>query len=370
MGAMLRLHRPSPTIIAVITVALVLTILEWWLLPTHSWTGTAFTLAHSLLLIGTIWSPAACTSLMVALHIAWMFVTHGDAGTTQLWGMWAALGITAAQSASALTALFPLICTLSTFCERSVVRDQPMSSSLMIAVTYWAAWMIGELVQITGQRNRSRQRQRQLAQQEQLAAQIHDALSAEMSYLMLHMRKDAADPRFDDHARAEFATMAQSASDALRSVRDLVHELTPAEHDEILRAQQCTNQSAVLAEEIRHAESRLHNLGFRGSVELTGDADDVPVTTFALVHRAVHELGANIMRHGEPAPYEMTVDIAERICIDSHNSVRNNGVPVSGTGLDSLRQAVESSGGSVICELNGTIWHTRVVIPNNGLRAK
>lgn len=370
MVAMSKLHRPSPTVVAVMIVALLLTALEWSLLPTHPWVGTLFTLVHCLLLIGTIWSPVACTGLMVALHVVWMFMTHGDAGTTQLWGLWAAFGITAAQSASTFTALLPLICTVSTFCERSVVRDQPVSSSLMIAVTYWAAWMIGELVQITRQRNRSRQRQRQLAQQEQLAAQIHDALSAEMSYLMLHMRKDAADPRFDDHARAEFATMAQSASDALCSVRDLVHELAPAHHDGALRVQQRANQSAVLAEEIHRVESRLHNLGFSGSIKLTGDAGDIPVAVFALAHRAVHELGANIMRHGEPAPYDMTLDIAEHVCIDSHNSVRNNGVPASGTGLDSLRQAVEACGGSVICELNGTIWHTRVVVPNNGLRAK
>lgn len=356
----------SPMRVTIVLIALLLTILEWWLLPSHSWVGIGFTLAHCALLVGVIWAPMLCADLLVILHVAWMFTTHGVTGTTQLWGLWTATAIAADDCEDNRTIALPLICTVSAFTERSFVRNEPISSSLMIALTYWAAWLLGRLVQITRQRNHARQRQQQLARQEQIASQIHDALSAELSYLMLHMRRNAADPQFDEKSRAEFTAMAQNAGDALRKVRDIVHELSPDEQTASVPPSTTgqRDNAQLLCEDIGHNEPMLRDLGFTGSISVHGDLRTLPTPALEFARTVLTELVANIIRHGEPAHYLVQIAIDDSLRIESHNRVRTaSRLPRSGHGLAALRRAVAQRHGTVTAQLDGDTWHTVVTVP-------
>nr|WP_281349831.1 histidine kinase [Bifidobacterium canis] len=209
-----------------------------------------------------------------------------------------------------------------------------------------------------------------MARQEQIASQIHDALSAELSYLMLHMRRNAADPQFDEKSRAEFASLAQNAGDALRKVRDIVHDLSPDEQttavstgvtDENIER---NNIIQLLREDIEHSESMLRDLGFTGSISVRGDLRTLPTPALEFARTVLTELVANIIRHGEPAHYLVQIYIDSSLRIESRNRVRTaSQLPHSGHGVAALRRAVAQHHGTVTAQLDGDTWHTVVTVP-------
>lgn len=357
------LRRPeSYGSILVVAIALLLTALDWVLLPTHQVAAVAFTVLHCLLIIALLPSPTVAAFLLVALHIAWMFTTHGEAGTTQLWGVWAGLGLAAEKNTKPYTILLPLLCTTASFIERSVIRDQSVSSSLMIVLTYWCAWLLGRLIQTTHQRDLSRSKQQQMEREEKLAAQIHDSLSAELSCLMLQSRRNAADHTFDDHARAEFTQMAVRAADALRDVRDIVHSLSSDEAD----TADMIPPTQSIFETARHCELMLHRIGFSGSVLVQDNLGSLDPLTSALVNGVLTELTANMIRHGKAADFGLTARIGTNNHLDirAWNQIGSDCImPESGYGLQTMRERVRRRTGTVTVTQSSGIWDIQVSIP-------
>ncbi|WP_261799106.1 sensor histidine kinase [Actinomyces ruminicola] len=196
----------------------------------------------------------------------------------------------------------------------------------------------------------------------EIAREMHDLVAYSMSQTALRAQRAAADTSYPDRARSEFTALEATASDALHELRLLLRTLrTPSSEQEksISATTGLGNAVTDLRTAVGAISADVSSAGFDITYRHLGEAVPTRIQASTL-SRVAREMGANIIRHGDPhAPVTMTLSLGpEVIRLVSTNRVRDTGahLPRSGTGILGMRERLAAIGGTLTTLSDDGSW--------------
>ncbi|OZG68318.1 sensor histidine kinase [Bifidobacterium eulemuris] len=219
-----------------------------------------------------------------------------------------------------------------------------------------------------------------------LASRLHDGLSNDLSYLLMHAANEM-DNAESEQQRAAWRSVIDRVDKSFATTHTIIDVLRVSasarptdEHPSDGTAGQTDHDGSIrteaFIEQVNTAVARntteLDGLGFHGSNSLTATRDrnalvDGSVADEAL--RLIDELFANIRRHcdtSEDYSCEIVIDGAS-IAITQMNTLRHSQhhavIGPSGKGLDMHRSAAARFGGTLDTSHEDEVWITHVVLP-------
>jgi len=196
----------------------------------------------------------------------------------------------------------------------------------------------------------------------EIAREMHDLVAYSMSQTALRAQRAAADTSYPDRARSEFTALEATASDALHELRLLLRTLrTPSSEQEksISATTGLGNAVTDLRTAVGAISADVSSAGFDITYRHLGDSVPTRIQASTL-SRVAREMGANIIRHGDPhAPVTMTLSLGpEVIRLVSTNRVRDTGahLPRSGTGILGMRERLAAIGGTLTTLSDDGSW--------------
>ncbi|MBW3069398.1 histidine kinase [Actinomyces sp. 594] len=203
----------------------------------------------------------------------------------------------------------------------------------------------------------------------EIAREMHDLVAYSMSQTALRAQRAAADTSYSDHARHEFTAIEATASDALHELRLLLRTLrSPASEQEqsISTTTGLGNAVSDLSTAVGAISADVSAAGFDITYRHLGDAVPTRIQASTL-SRVAREMGANIIRHGDPhAPVTMTLSLGpEVIRLVSTNRVRDTSahLPRSGTGILGMRERLAAIGGTLTTLSDNGSWMVTATVP-------
>ena len=201
-----------------------------------------------------------------------------------------------------------------------------------------------------------------------IAKDMHDLVSYSMSQTVLRARASSEDPAYPSETKAEFAAIARTGADTLHELRILLYALQKDSH--YLSSPKDSPSIHAVENIIVSANLVTHdvtNAGFHMSCHI---ADHIHLTRAQtlVLSRILREIGANIIRHGDPAtPATLTIS-QNQYCIRiiSTNAVSDNlngALPSSGMGILSMRERLETLGGTLTTSIEDGAWIISAVVP-------
>ena len=201
-----------------------------------------------------------------------------------------------------------------------------------------------------------------------IAKDMHDLVSYSMSQTVLRARASSEDPAYSPETKAEFAAIARTGADTLHELRILLHALQKDSHYRSLS----NDSPSIHAIEniIVSANLVTHDVtdaGFHMSYHIADHINLTRAQTLVL-SRILREIGANIIRHGDPAtPATLTISQNQDcIRILSTNAISDNlngALPSSGMGILSMRERLETLGGTLTTSIEDGAWIISAVVP-------
>lgn len=222
---------------------------------------------------------------------------------------------------------------------------------VMLAVTAIAVQLrsVGERAELTARLAELRRTD----ERTQLARDMHDAVAAGMSHVVLL----AADLRTRDHVPADIAgSLDLLAAEARRSLSDLRDVLTVLRDDP-----QAPDAAGALRREWDDGVRRLHEHGFAVESHYALDAEPSAAATRLTLRLAVRELLANVLRHAAPGG---TVHLTLTRHHGHVNLLVTNELPAapaarlpsSGLGLQGLLERTDPLGGHLVTQAVDGQW--------------
>lgn len=201
-----------------------------------------------------------------------------------------------------------------------------------------------------------------------IAKDMHDLVSYSMSQTVLRARVSSEDPAYSPETKAEFAAIARTGADTLHELRILLYALQKDSHYLSLSNDSpsihAVDNIIVSANLVTHDVT---DAGFHMSCHI---ADHIHLTRAQtlILSRILREIGANIIRHGDPAtPATLTISQNQDcIRILSTNAVSENlngALPSSGMGILSMRERLEAFGGTLTTSIEDGAWIISAVVP-------
>lgn len=201
-----------------------------------------------------------------------------------------------------------------------------------------------------------------------IAKDMHDLVSYSMSQTVLRARMSSEDPAYSPETKAEFAAIARTGADTLHELRILLYALQKDSH--YLSSSNDSPSIHAVDNIIVSANLVTHDVtdaGFHMSCHI---ADHIHLTRAQtlILSRILREIGANIIRHGDPGtPATLTISKNQDcIRILSTNAVSENlngALPSSGMGILSMRERLEAFGGTLTTSIEDGAWIISAVVP-------
>mgnify|MGYP000852078022 CR=1 FL=1 len=201
-----------------------------------------------------------------------------------------------------------------------------------------------------------------------IAKDMHDLVSYSMSQTVLRARMSSEDPAYSPETKAEFAAIARTGADTLHELRILLYALQKDSH--YLSSSNDSPSIHAVDNIIVSANLVTHDVtdaGFHMSCHI---ADHIHLTRAQtlILSRILREIGANIIRHGDPAtPATLTISQNQDcIRILSTNAVSENlngALPSSGMGILSMRERLEAFGGTLTTSIEDGAWIISAIVP-------
>lgn len=208
-----------------------------------------------------------------------------------------------------------------------------------------------------------------------LARQIHDAVSNDLSRIIM-----LANTHVDD---ADYVTIAHQAQNALQHVHEVIDMLDSASSTNVQEKQEPDINNLVFLDELQQQctnwDSYLQEKGIRGLFTITHDDECIDKHCKECAKSIIHEAYTNILRHCQKDDeYYFDIKIDKRgIYITQTNSCNHgqSGIPGahSGKGLELHRRDVELLGGKFTTSFEDNTWVLNAFIPslhNNPIHKK
>jgi signal transduction histidine kinase len=217
------------------------------------------------------------------------------------------------------------------------------------------AGVAAHAVGLTNALQRSRERLVTAREEERrrLRRDLHDGLGSQLA--ALHLRAGtlrAALPPGQQAAEAGLLELQSEVHTAIGDIRRLVYALRPPALDELGLA----GALRSLAAQYSAAD------GLQVQVEAPEQLPPLSAAVEAAVYRVAQEALANVVRHAHARTCEVTLTLAEGLCLVIHDD--GIGLPAArqaGVGLRSMRERAEELGGTCTVE-SGTEGGARVVV--------
>ena len=201
-----------------------------------------------------------------------------------------------------------------------------------------------------------------------IAKDMHDLVSYSMSQTVLRARASSEDPAYSPETKAEFAAIARTGADTLHELRILLYALQKDFHYLSLPNDSpsihAVDNIIVSANLVTHDVT---DAGFHMSCHI---ADHIHLTRAQtlVLSRILREIGANIIRHGDPAtPATLTIsqnqDCTRILSTNAVSENLNGALPSSGMGILSMRERLEALGGTLTTSIEDGAWIISAVVP-------
>lgn len=204
-----------------------------------------------------------------------------------------------------------------------------------------------------------------------LAAQLHDTVTNDLSYIITVASTERLDAKSAVH-KAILDSVINRSQDAFAKTHEVIDVLSGSKHRDVSAATEC-RLKAELESIMDAGQRRLRRLGFTGSCIVRGS--DGSMHVLPDVHTEIRglllEIFANLRRHcNPPTDYTVAVDIQHEVCtFTTMNTVNRTRLPKaqsSGRGLHLHQTIIESIGGKLDFAVDGDIWTLHAVIPLMG----
>lgn len=254
-------------------------------------------------------------------------------------------------------------------------EDLPAVAVVGNAIIFATAWTIGDsvrhrsayLAEVEARAERAEQDRERAAERAvheeraRIARELHDVVAHSVSVMVV--QASAAHrvlERQPDQAAEALGVIEATGRNALDELRRLLGVLRHEEAAATVDPQPTAGDIHALVEQWREA-------GMDVSLEVEGDAPDLPAGVGLTVYRIVQEALTNVMRHAGPARARVAVryDDAVRIEVtDDGRGSRPDDVPSSGHGHIGMRERVELFGGTLaVGPRPGGGYRVRAAIP-------
>ncbi|SDN34089.1 Signal transduction histidine kinase [Actinomyces ruminicola] len=203
----------------------------------------------------------------------------------------------------------------------------------------------------------------------EIAREMHDLVAYSMSQTALRAQRAAADTSYPDRARDEFTALEATASDALHELRLLLRTLRRPSSEQEQSVSTTTglgNAVTDLTIAVGAVSADVSSAGFDITYRHLGEVVPTRIQASTL-SRVAREMGANIIRHGDPhASVTMTLSLGpEVIRLVSTNRVRDTSahLPRSGTGILGMRERLAAIGGTLTTLSDNGSWMVTATVP-------
>ncbi|SPT54430.1 Sensor histidine kinase desK [Actinomyces bovis] len=204
-----------------------------------------------------------------------------------------------------------------------------------------------------------------------IAREMHDLVAYSMSQTALRAQRASLDEHYPQVARQEFAALESTATDALHELRLLLRTLRQATPDLGQPIGTTTGLGGVvtdLASAVQAVSDDVSAAGFDVTYRCIGNAMPRRLQA-STVSRVAREMGANIIRHGDPRlPVTITLNLGPQVTrLVSTNGIReaSNPLPRSGTGIMGMRERLEAVDGNLTTLADDGAWITAATVPNS-----
>lgn len=203
----------------------------------------------------------------------------------------------------------------------------------------------------------------------EIAREMHDLVAYSMSQTALRAQRASLETAYPPEARAEFAALESTASDALHELRLLLRTLRQTTLDLGQSVSTATGLGGVvtdLSSAVQAISDDVASAGFNVTYRCIGTNHQgrLQATTMSRVAR---EMGSNIIRHADPcAPVTITLAISPHsIRLVTTNRIRTgtSSLPRSGTGTIGMRERLNAVGGTFTALQDGGSWIVTATIP-------
>ncbi|MDU0348403.1 sensor histidine kinase [Actinomyces sp. MRS3W] len=203
----------------------------------------------------------------------------------------------------------------------------------------------------------------------EIAREMHDLVAYSMSQTALRAQRAAADLSYPARARDEFTALEATASDALHELRLLLRTLRQPSSEKEQPISMATGLGSVVTD-LKTAVSAItadvSSAGFDITYRHLGEASPNRLQASTL-SRVAREMGANIIRHGDPdAPATMTLSLGpDVIRLVATNGIRDTSahLPRSGTGILGMRERLATIGGTLTTLSDEGTWMVTATVP-------
>ena len=258
-----------------------------------------------------------------------------------------------------------------------------LADSVVISFAYCVfSLLIVIISRVMTQRSIVSERLERYQQQQQIASLLHDNIANDLAYTIMLTNRMISDT---DHMNVQELTQLRSALvhslDETHSVIRTLDESEPQKpqstHDHTQPLSMSSDTApltkAALQAYIDEQERKLASLGCQGTTII---ADDISLnalaTTTALITRCLTEIYANILKHADPNQgyvVSITSDARGRLIITSVDTPRQSTTDSDSIGMHSglqrLKQGVESHGGTLLINTVNNQWMLTITIPTN-----
>ncbi|OJX64728.1 MAG: hypothetical protein BGO95_03060 [Micrococcales bacterium 73-13] len=215
-----------------------------------------------------------------------------------------------------------------------------------------------------------------------LAYELHDIVANQVTLIAMQARRaEFADP---EKTGQILENIGRAAGQTLQDLRSLVlllksetdeddrpgtgsddEALTRPERDPAIQGE-AASPTGGLVQELHQVVDELEQAGFTVQVGLAGPVDDASAGLRQTLGRTLHELGTNVLKHGDPnGIVELRMAFTgDEVTLSASNQI-SAATPIfsSGTGLEAMRARCDVFGGHLATFAEGGRWTTSVSFP-------
>lgn len=232
------------------------------------------------------------------------------------------------------------------------------------------AWLSGLIVRRTiaqGELRAELEKARRHEERVGLARDMHDVVAGSISHVTMAANELLTHDDLSPEARDRVAAIADEARATLTELRGVI-VLLRADGD---APQLPTDALGDIDRQWSRTRVMLESCGFAVEGQL-GDTPGASAAASAVTAITLRELGANVLRHGDPAGVvRATVNqTRDRINIVVSNRIRStrSALPGSGVGITGLRERLAEVGGTLATLREDDQWLAIARIPCHGVR--
>lgn len=340
---------------------------------------------YGLLLIVLPLKPRKISIAITLLSVCTWVIPLDFTRPSNYWGTWYALIVLTRNDDFKAHSITAYALALANAAAACIGFTGSVAGMVSLSLTYFAAVGIGELLKFR-KRADALQEKAALANAEaiyqkertEVLHKLHDSVAASLTYSILLCRQIDREHLPKTEAR-QLQQVEASVTAALNDMREGVIEPTKAalglngpENEMFIQPQSKknnppTDQADELAEELDKARQNLKNLGFSGNPTLSGSENLLTQEMKTVVLGIVKELSANILKHGKPGVYYLSVIIHDdgAVTILSSNGItaHEGSTLNSNSGLLLMKRKISELGGTFDVNRSDGEWTVSIEIP-------